>query len=69
MPSATAAAPAAATAAVGSARRFAASQQPPATAKSGHFTHQAEATTRTAVSGLQWSACSHSRALPSHWAS
>ena len=69
MPSATAAAPAAASAAVGSTRRLAASQQPPATAKSGHFTHQAEATTRTAVSGCQWSACSHSRATPSNWAS
>jgi hypothetical protein len=51
-PSAIAAAPAAAIAAVGS-RRFAASQQPPAKAISGHLTHHAEASTKTAVSGPQ----------------
>jgi hypothetical protein len=51
-PSAIAAAPAATSAAVGS-RRLAASQQPPATAKSGHFTHHAEAITKSAVRGHQ----------------
>ena len=51
-PSANAAAPEAASAAVGSRRRTA-SQQPPVTAKSGHLTHQAEAITKTAVSGPQ----------------
>ena len=51
-PSAIAAAPEAAMAAVGS-RRRAASQQPPVNAKSGHLTHQADATTKTAVRGPQ----------------
>jgi hypothetical protein len=48
-----AAAPAAAahTAAAGSSRFFVASQHAPAAAKSGHFTHQAETSTNTAVSG------------------
>jgi hypothetical protein len=52
-PSATAAAAAAASMAVGSRRLFAASQQPPAAAISGHLTHQADASTKTAVAGPQ----------------
>jgi hypothetical protein len=69
MPSAIAAAPVAAKAAVGSRRRLAASQQPPVSAKTGHLTHQAEAITKTAVSGPQWTPCSHASAATSHWAS
>jgi hypothetical protein len=52
-PSAIAAATMAARAAVGSTRRLAPSQQAPATAISGHLTHHADATTKTAVSGPQ----------------
>jgi hypothetical protein len=52
-PSATAAAPAAASAAVGSRRRLTASQQQPVTAKRGHLTHHAEASTKIAVAGPQ----------------
>jgi hypothetical protein len=48
-----AAAAAAANAAMGSSRRFAASQQPPVNAKSGHFTHHADASTNIAVAGPQ----------------
>jgi hypothetical protein len=65
-PSATAAAPAAASAAVGIKRRLAASQQPPVSAKRGHLTHHAEAITNTAVRGPQWTPCNHSSAVPSH---
>ncbi len=52
-PSAIVAANAAASAVVGITRLFAASQQPPAAAISGHFTHQAEARMKTAVAGPQ----------------
>lgn len=54
-PSATPAAVAATSAAVGITRRLVASQQAPATANSGHLTHQADAITNAAVSGCQWS--------------
>jgi hypothetical protein len=67
--SASVAAPAAVSATIGSLRREAASQQPPVTAKSGHLTHQADATTKTAVSGPQCMAWNNSRAAPSSWAS
>jgi hypothetical protein len=53
--SAIAAAVAANSAAVGISRLLVASQQAPATANSGHLTHQAEAITNAAVSGCQWS--------------
>ena len=52
--SATAAADAANSAAVGITRLLVASQQAPAAANSGHLTHQAEAITNAAVSGCQW---------------
>jgi hypothetical protein len=52
--SARAAAAAATSAAVGIRRRLVASQQAPATANSGHLTHQADAITNAAVSGCQW---------------
>jgi hypothetical protein len=52
-PSAIAAAAVAARAAVGSKRRLAPSQQAPVAAISGHLTHQADASTNTAVSGPQ----------------
>ena len=53
--SARAAAVAATSAAIGITRRFLdASQQAPATANSGHLTHQADAITNAAVSGCQW---------------
>jgi hypothetical protein len=52
-PSAISAAVAPRSAAVGSHRRLAASQQPPAAAMSGHLTHHADAITKTAVRGPQ----------------
>jgi hypothetical protein len=67
-PSATAAAPVTATAVVGNRRRQA-SQQPPATAKSGHLTHHADAITKSTVRGPQWMPWSHSSATASSWAS
>jgi hypothetical protein len=67
--SARVAAPAAASAATGSLRREAASQQPPVIAKSGHLTHQADASTNTTVSGPQCRPWNNSRAAPSSWAS
>jgi hypothetical protein len=51
MSSAAAPATAADTAAAGSNRLLLASQHAPAAAKSGHFTHHAETSTNTAVSG------------------
>jgi hypothetical protein len=64
-PSAAAAAAVAASAAFGSLRCEAASPQPPTAAMSGHLTHQADASTNTAVSGHQCTPWNNSRAAPS----
>jgi hypothetical protein len=69
IPSAAPTASVAQRAAVGSQARLAASPIAPTTATRGHFTHQAEATTKTAVSGPQRISSAHPIAALSHSAS